>query len=229
MLEAVIFDMDGVVIDSHPVHKRSWKLFLESVGKQVSDNELDYVLEGTKREEILRHFLGELGDDQIRDFGLRKEVLFRQQAIHMQPISGFMELLKQITDSGLCVAVASSGSKSRVTYILEHLGVRHHFGAVVTGDDVKNGKPDPSIFKLAAERLDVSAEAALVVEDSVAGVRGAKAAGMRCLGIAQGHRANVLLNAGADDVLVDFQGVDLSKLKALHRGSTKQNHLIETK
>lgn len=216
-LRAVIFDMDGVVIDSHPVHKRSWRLFLNSVGHDVTDEELEFVLEGSKREEILRHFLGDLRDDEIHEFGQRKEALFREQAIDMQPITGFLEFLDIVAQSGLAIAIASSGSKSRVNYILEHLGVKHQFGAVITGDDVKNGKPDPLIFTLAAQRLHVAPESALVVEDAVAGVQAAKAAGMKCLGIAEGHRSKILLDAGADYVVLDFRGLTLADLERVHR------------
>jgi beta-phosphoglucomutase len=213
--------MDGVVIDSHPVHKKSWRLFLKSLGRDVTDEELDFVLEGSKREEILRHFLGDLRDDEIHEFGQQKEALFRQQAIDMQPISGFLDLLDQLARTGVAIALASSGSKTRVNYILEHLGVKQKFGAVVTGDDVKNGKPDPLIFTLAAERLGVSPSSALVVEDAVAGVQAAKAAGMKCLGIAQGNRTKVLLEAGADHVVADFRGLALSDLEGFHRNGHK--------
>jgi beta-phosphoglucomutase len=217
MLKSVIFDMDGVVIDSHPVHKKSWRLFLESIGKEVSDEDLDFVLEGSKREEILRHFLGNLREDQVYEYGMQKEALFRQQAIYLQPIPGFLDLLERITAAGISVALASSGSKSRVNYILDHLEVRKHFRAVVTGDEVKLGKPDPLIFTLAAKRLGVSPLAVLVAEDAVAGVQAAKAAGMKCLGIGPGSRAQILLRAGADHVVDDFRGLQPDDLERFHR------------
>jgi beta-phosphoglucomutase len=228
MLKAVIFDMDGVVIDSHPVHKKSWRLFLQSLGKDVTEEELNFVLEGSKREEILRHFLGNLRDDQVQKYGLQKEALFREQAIDMQPIAGFMELLDDILSAGLSVALASSGSKSRVHYILDHLGIRENFGVVVTGDDVKRGKPDPRIFTLAAERMEVSPSSALVVEDAVAGAQAAKAAGMKCLGIGKGNRAEVLIEAGADHVVEDFRCLTTADLERFHRNGShaKTQHVI---
>ncbi len=205
MLSAIIFDMDGVVIDSHPVHKKSWSLFLQSVGKEVSEEDLDFVLEGTKREDILRHFLGDLDADQLHEYGLRKEALFRQQAISIQPIPGVTAFIQSVTSSGLLAALASSGSKTRVHYILDHLSVKEKFRVIVTGDDVKNGKPDPSVFRLAAERLGVEPSEALVFEDAIAGVQAAKSAGMKCIGVAQGSRTQLLRAAGADRVIPDFQ------------------------
>lgn len=213
MIPAFIFDMDGVVIDSHPVHRRSWSLFLDSIGKQVSEQELDYVMEGTKREDILRHFLGSLTERQLNEYGAQKEALFRQQAIDIQPMPGFLEFIDRVTDVGIRAALASSASEHRVNYILENLGIRHHFSVIVTGNDVTNGKPDPSVFLLAAERLGVLASEAVVFEDAVAGVKAAKAAGMRCLGVAQGARSQVLQEAGAEYVVPDFAGLTTNTLE----------------
>src|SRR5690242_18377965 len=75
MLKGVIFDMDGVLIDSHPIHKRAWRKFFETLEVEVSDRELDFVLDGRKKEDILRHFLGDLPDCEIKDFGHKKEML----------------------------------------------------------------------------------------------------------------------------------------------------------
>ena len=215
MLSAIIFDMDGVVIDSHPIHRRSWRLFLQSVGKSVTDDELDFVLEGTKRNDILRHFLGDLSQRQLEEYGQQKEALFRQQAISMQPISGFLSFIRGLTGSGVLAALASSGSKRRVGYILEHLEVESHFSVVVTGDDVANGKPDPTIFRIAAERLGVPPSRTLVFEDAIAGVQAAKTAGMRCIGIAQGARCPLLTKAGAESVVPNFEGLDLVSVETM--------------
>jgi len=215
MLSAIIFDMDGVVIDSHPIHKRSWSLFLQSVGKHVSEGDLDFVREGTKRNDILRHFLGDLSEHQLHDYGLQKEALFRRQAISIRPVPGFIEFIGSVTASGLPSALASSGSRNRVNYILDHLEVGRHFTAVVTGDDVQHGKPDPSIFRIAASRLGVAPSDTLVFEDAIAGVLGARGAGMRCIGVAQGSRCQLLKNAGAENVIPDFRGLTLSSVEAL--------------
>src|SRR5437879_3536502 len=113
MLQGVIFDLDGVIVDSHPVHKQAWKKFFCSLGKEISDKDLDFVLEGNKREDILRHFLGDITDEQARDYGARKDVIFKHSAQDLKTIGGFDDFLAQIDRVHLPTALASSASRSR--------------------------------------------------------------------------------------------------------------------
>jgi beta-phosphoglucomutase family hydrolase len=213
--KAAIFDMDGVIVDSHPIHKNAWKRFLTSVGHPFDDADLDFVLDGRKREDILRHFLGDLSDQQIEEYGRMKESLFREEALEMETISGLLDLLRDAKNAGISMAVASSGSSSRVHFILDHLGIQEHFSIVVTGDDVAHGKPNPEIFRKAAQLLAARNDETLVIEDAVSGVIAAKNAGMKCMAIASNGRAEALRTAGAEIVVADFKSVTLARLAAL--------------
>jgi beta-phosphoglucomutase len=217
MLEAVIFDLDGVIVDSHAAHQQAWKTFLLSVGKDASEEQLQFVLEGHKREAILRHFLGDLSEDQVRHYGARKEALFKDSVPELKTILGVGEFLAQCEDSGLRLALASSASRRRAEYILEHLDMKRRFRVVLTGDDVKDGKPDPSIFRLAAHGLQVDPASVLVCEDAVCGVEAAKNAGMKCLAIAANGRGPLLKKAGADCIVPDFKAAKLDELRQLFR------------
>ncbi|MBZ5506731.1 MAG: HAD family phosphatase [Acidobacteriia bacterium] len=215
MLAGVIFDFDGVIADSHPVHLRAWKTFLRSLGKDVRDDELAFVLEGSKREEILRHFVGNITEQQVRDFGAEKERLFQAIASELRMVRGFAEFLAQIETAGIPAAVATSGSRPRVERTLEKFALRDRFRLIVTGDDVPRGKPDPALFLLAARSLQTEVENILVCEDAVSGVVAARAAGMKCLAIAANSRAARLKEAGASIIVEDFTQTTLGMVRQL--------------
>src|ERR1700756_3937612 len=96
LFRGVVFDFDGVIVDSHPVHKRAWQKFLESVGRVASDEELQFVLDGRKREDILRHFLGELSEEELVEYGSRKEQIFRDEATSVRAIEGLVDFLEDV-------------------------------------------------------------------------------------------------------------------------------------
>ena len=218
MLRGIVFDMDGVIIDSHPVHRRAWKTFLQTAGREVTDAELDFILDGRKRDEILCYFMGELTPSQIADYGARKDEMLRQLAEDMQPLRGVVEFLDSLSRVGIRMALATSAGHRRAHGTLKELGLAGYFDAIVTGDEVVSGKPDPAIYRLVADRLNETPENLLAVEDAVSGVKSARAAGMRCLGIASAERAETLRAAGADPVVSDFESLSLMQLEASFAG-----------
>ena len=217
MLRGVIFDMDGVIIDSHPAHRAAWKGFLESIGRSASDKELDFILDGRKREEILEYFLGKLDSDQIAEYGHRKDELLRSHGNRLEPITGVVEFLDLLCDSGVRMALATSAGKRRACGTLEELGLCHYFETIVTGDEVAAGKPDPAIYRLAAARMREAPDHLLAVEDAVSGVKSAMGAGMRCVGVAHNGRGELLRQAGASPVIEDFRTLSLAQLQACFR------------
>lgn len=220
MLKGIIFDLDGVIVDSHPAHKLAWKTFFASIGKTVSEEDLSFVLEGRKREDILRHFLGDLSEEQVKHYGAKKEALFRGSAEDLKTIKGLPDFLERLEKASLPFALASSASRHRAEYMLDALALKQRFRVIVTGDDVVKGKPDPAIFRLAALGLGLEPEHVLVCEDAVAGIEAAKTAGMRCLAIASNGRGPLLKQAGADRVIPDFTVASLEELQSMFRGTT---------
>jgi beta-phosphoglucomutase family hydrolase len=213
--KGVIFDMDGVLIDSHPVHKKVWAQFLASLNIHISDKDLDFVLDGRKREEILRHFLGDLPPERIEEYGHKKNELYKESERDLRIVSGVLEFLDSLEAAGIRMAVATSASSARAHDILARLGILPRFAAVVTGNDVDKGKPDPAIFLKAANQLDLPPSNLLVVEDAVSGVKAAKSAGMKCLGIAADGRSDNLKEAGADCVVPNYKQMSLRDVQQL--------------
>jgi HAD superfamily hydrolase (TIGR01509 family) len=215
MLKGVILDMDGVIADSHPLHVRAWIRLFSSLGKPLTEDNLAFILDGHRREAILRHYLGDLPSDKLLEYGDAKDKLFREELEQLQPIPGVIEFLLELEKAGLALAVATSARRDRATCILERLRIRHRFAAVVCADDLAEDKPEPHIFRLAGLRLGIDVAQLLAAEDAVSGVKAAKAAGMRCLGVARNGCEQMLLSAGADKVIPDFLAVSIGELDTL--------------
>ncbi len=219
MLSGVVFDLDGVIVDSHPLHHRAWRSFLASVGKKVSEAELDFILEGRRRRDILIHFLGDLSESEIQEYGRQKDALFRETCARLKPVAGSVEFIKKVAQADLSLAVATSASRQRARRTLQQFEIADYFEVIVTGDDVIESKPDPTIYRMAAQSLSISPEHLFAIEDSVCGVRSATLAGLRCLGIGRGANVFPLIGAGAVCVLpnlVDLSVKDLENAFAAH-------------
>jgi len=207
--------MDGVIVDSHPAHRFAWREFLQTIGTKVSERELDFIVDGRKREDILVHFLGPLSQVELEQYGRLKDDLFWQVASEIIPIPGAFEFIEHLHGAGISMAVATSASARRTHSMLSRAGLLTHFCAVITGEEVRNGKPDPAIYRLACQRIHCPSNAAVAVEDAAAGIQAAKGAGLRCVGIAGDKSGEQLTAAGADCVLPDFVDLTLRKLRSL--------------
>ncbi len=212
-MNGVVFDLDGVIVDSHPLHRIAWREFLRTVGKDVDEAALDFVLDGRTRKEILLHFLGPLTDQQLEHYGRLKDELLRTLADEMKTIPGVVEFLDHLSNAGIRIALATSASRQRASGTLHEIGIAHHFQTIVTGDDVAAGKPDPAIYLLAAKRLQLAPESLLAVEDAVSGVKSATAAGLKCVGVGSAIQAELLRAAGADPVVPDFRDLSVQQLE----------------
>ncbi len=181
---AVIFDMDGVLVDTYHAHYKSWVAMAEREGFTFTEKQFAPTFGRTSRE-IIAHFWGAgLTDRRIAEMDAAKEAAFRDIIEHEFPaMPGARELIDHLAEDGFALAVGSSGPPENIAMILDKLGVRDRFQAVVTGMDVTRGKPDPQVFLIAAERLSTVPAACAVVEDAPAGVASARAAGMRSIGL----------------------------------------------
>lgn len=215
MLKAVILDLDGVIVDSHPVHIEVWKTLLARVGVISTEQELQIVREGLNKVEILRYFFGELSPEQIRFYSEQKDSLYRDKASEVKTVAGIKPFLRSLQRAGVPTVVASGGSYGRVHDALDRLRLTGYFAAVVTGDEFQRGKADPGIFLKAVTEIGVSCEETLVFEDSEAGIRSGRLLGMTCIGIADASRAKALLDAGAERILPNFLNVSPNELHRL--------------
>ena len=212
----VIFDMDGVLVDTAPFHIEAWKIFGERHNRPVSE-EFFYKTFGMVNQEIIPLLFGaEMSIEESRPFMDEKEAVFRDCIKgKIAPIRGVMELVEDLHANGIATAVASSAPRENVDLLTAELGLDRYAKIRLCGDDVTRGKPDPQIFLKAAELCGVPPAACLVVEDAVVGVEAANAAGMASLAVTTTCERDAL--AAADLVVDSLQEMDAGAALALIR------------
>jgi beta-phosphoglucomutase len=186
---AVLWDMDGVLVDSAEYHYAAWREALAREGVDLSYDAFRATF-GQRNDTILRYLLGpDLPDSEVARIGDLKESLYRElvQTRGITPLCGVLDWLARLRDQGWRQAIASAAPRANVDAIVRALGIAHYFGAITSSEDVTRGKPDPQVYLIAAQRLGVPPARCVVVEDAPAGVEGARRAGMRCIGVTSTH------------------------------------------
>lgn len=208
-MRAVIFDQDGVVVNTLDQHRQAWQEVLAEQGYQLSNGEFRAIF-GMRNEEIVQRLLGkDLSPERIRAICERKEMLYRHLIRRsLAPAPGLMALLADLRANGFRLALGTSAPPDNIALIFEKLQLEDRFDAVVSGADVARGKPYPDVFLLAAARLGVSPGHCVVIEDAVAGIKAARAAGMRCVAVTTTNPRETLLAAGADRVVDSLTELD---------------------
>lgn len=202
MEAGALFDWDGVVIDSSAHHERSWELLAAEIGKPLP---ADHFVRGfgMKNQVIIPELLGWTRDaDEIEAWSLRKEALYRDiiRRDGTVALPGVTELLQLLADKKVPCAVASSTHRRNVEVILDIIGLRPCFQAIVTAEDVARGKPDPDVFLKAAAKINRPAAACAVFEDAHVGIEAGLAAGARVVAVAT---TNPLAELGRAHLAVD--------------------------
>lgn len=208
----ILWDLDGVLIESSRQHLKSWMSVLPRFGLSMSMELHDQTF-GMNNREILTIMLGEPPEaDLLRRISWEKESAFREIIRgSVEPLSGAVELLEKLHSAKMRQAIASSAPEENIQVVVDELQIGGYFRALVSGHDLP-AKPDPAVYLEAARQIELGPEACVVVEDAVVGVRGAKKAGMRAVGVTTTHTANALQEA---DLIVDSL-IDLSVDEIVH-------------
>ena len=205
--------MDGVLLDSQSAHFIAFREVLKKYDFEVSDEAFKPTF-GMTNEQVVRHVSGgRFTDAQVEKICREKDEQFRvviaKEAKFMDGVQDWLAAFKR---AGLRQALASSGSWENIYTILDALSARPYFDAVVSGEDCAS-KPDPTVFLRAASQLNVDPLACLVIEDSIAGIQAAAAAGMKCLAVATTFSLEKLPKT--DLVLADLTGLKAEMLAGL--------------
>lgn len=213
----VIFDWDGVVVDSSAQHERAWELLAAERNLPLPDGHFKRGF-GKKNEVIIPDLGWATEAAAVAELAARKEALYRERvrADGIVALPGVRELLTSLRDAGVPCAVGSSTPRENLDALFEMLRLDGFFAAVVSGDDVTHGKPAPDIFLLAAERIGLSPERCVVIEDAFVGIEAAHAGGMKCVAVATTNPLDAL---GAADLAVrSLEELDAKRLRVVIDG-----------
>jgi len=217
-LEAVIWDMDGVIADTAPYHFKAWQEVFQKRGINFTTEDFKHNF-GQRNDTIIRYALGKnASPDEVDVIANEKEENYRQRvAQNIKPLSGAIELIRALKEHGVKMAIASSSPMENIQLVTRGLAVNNYFQVIVWGREVTEGKPSPQAFLLAAKRLEVEPKNCVVIEDAVAGVTAAKRAGMKCLAVTNTHPEKSLMEA---DLVVDtLEAVSVDDLARLFNSS----------
>lgn len=215
-LEAVLWDMDGVIADTADYHYSAWRDVFKERG--VAFSKADYMRHfGQRHDTIIRFALGDkLSPKEVDAITENKQALYRRRVSrNIVPLPGAIKLIKLLDKHGIKTAIASSAVRKNIDVILRGLDIENLFQAIVFGTEVAEGKPSPQIFQLAATKLDVKPANCVVIEDAIAGVDAAKRAVMKCIAVTNSHPGARLKHA---DLIVDtLEKVDIATLRGLFK------------
>lgn len=210
---AVIFDWDGVIVDSSRAHERSWERLAAEVGRPLFPGFFARSF-GMKNDRIIRELLGWTNDPaELKRLGDRKEELFREE-IRVRPLQllpGVGSFLEALRAAAVRRAVGSSTPRANIECVIDALGLRDAFDVIVAGEDVQKGKPDPEVFLRAAAALGVPPQRCVVFEDAPVGVEAARRAEMRVVGVAGTHPPEKL--AGCDRIVRRLDELSVADLR----------------
>lgn len=212
---SVIFDWDGVIVDSSRQHEEAWEALAAELGHPVPHGFFKPSF-GMKNDKVITELLRWTTDpSEIEDIARAKEERFRTiaRAEGVTVLPGVRAWLETLRTAGVPCAIGSSAPRANIEFIIGDLGLREFFRAIVCGEDVSRGKPNPEVFLTAAQRIGAAPSCCVVIEDAHVGVEAARAAGMKVVAVTTTHPADTL--SDADLVLGGVHELTLDRLATL--------------
>ncbi|MCE1254624.1 MAG: HAD family phosphatase [Anaerolineae bacterium] len=212
---ALLFDVDGTMVDNMSAHLQAWKKYLKMLGLNEKEEDISRNISGRTTFEVFQLYLGnELSQDQLLNHHKQKEAIYKDiYASSIQEIPGLTTFLKQAVRLNLPMAITSAGGMDIIEFVINNIGVAGYFDTIVSGEDVARGKPDPEIFLKAAQRLNVEPQNCLVFEDSQPGLQGVYNAGMKAVAISTSYSHDELAQHPAViKVIDDYHNLNIESL-----------------
>jgi beta-phosphoglucomutase len=212
---AVIFDMDGVIVDSNPIHKTALILFCKQHGFNLTDSELRNKIYGRANKDWLPElFQFDLSPEEYEKLGKEKETLFRKMYDPIiKPVTGLINFLEKLQLNKIPCAVATSAPPENVEFTLNKTGTRKYFKTIVHEKMITKGKPDPEVFLKTISEIGFPPAKCVVIEDSLAGIEAAKSAGTKVIALTTTLSRSELF--GSDMIINNFDELKIEHLKIL--------------
>ena len=209
MLNAILFDLDGTIVNTDPIHYQIWRKMLLEYQVEINEKVFKSDFTGRSNAQILQDVLPYLSVEEREKFAEEKEARFRQAALSLQPINGFTKLLAWSKQYHLKRALVTNAPKTNAYFVIEALQIKEVFDIIILAEEEAAMKPDPTPYKVALERLGIIPEQAIAIEDSPSGIRSAVSAGIRTFGMASTQTPETLHHNGAFMVISDFADLQL--------------------
>ncbi|GAX40682.1 HAD family hydrolase [Tolypothrix sp. NIES-4075] len=209
MLTAILFDLDGTIVNTDPIHYIAWREMLKNYSMEIDENFYKSKIIGRLNPAIIKDILPQLSPEDGVKLAEEKEALFRKFAPDLQPLAGFSQLIEWTKTHQLKRALVTNAPRLNVQFMLEILGIKEAFHTIVIAGEDITGKPDPAPYLVAMNNLGIQATDAIALEDSPSGIRSAVGAGLRTIGITSTHEAQVLQEIGAFMAISDFADLQL--------------------
>ncbi|ELS42223.1 HAD family hydrolase [Pseudomonas syringae] len=203
---ALLFDLDGTLIDTDELHLNAYNQLLARWGRSMDIGYYKAHVMGFPDDMIFGGLFPDTPTAQYASMAAEKEAMFRAQLVETIPVAGALRILDHAQETGLRTAVVTNAPRENAMAMLTGLGILDRFETIVIGGELARGKPHPMPYLTALELLGVTADQALAFEDSLAGVQSASAAGIHTFGMLSGLDEGQLRAAGARDIIRDFNG-----------------------
>ncbi|PZR38709.1 MAG: HAD family phosphatase [Azospira oryzae] len=211
---ALLFDMDGVIVDSNPAHKIALQKFARQHGYDLDEQQLREKIYGRTNKEWITNLFGVLPADTLQQYAHEKEAMYREiYKDDIQPVKGLVAFLDMLEANNIAKAIGTSAPRVNVDFSLSSTNLQNYFSIILDDTFVTHGKPDPEIYIKCAAAVGLPNAQCIVVEDSLSGVTAGKRAGSKVIGITTTHTKEEL--SEADLIINDFDELTLEKLQQL--------------
>lgn len=212
-LKAVLFDMDGTLVDSIPFHQSSWVTFLKNHGIVLNPEQFQAQNHGNI-DTMIKHFFGnDLSPERVNQLGNEKEELYRKSyRKHIREMDGLTDFLSILKKQDIQMALATMGDQANISFILDSLQLGSYFQYITGGHEIVKGKPDGEIYELTLKKMKLNNTDCLVIEDSADGVRAAGNAGIKVIGMTTSLSADELMKLGCIHTISNYRVLDINSL-----------------